>query len=516
MILEYHSCAPLNTATAACSRDVPSNIECAASPNMAENAHQPQQQQLHRADTSADESIYREKRIQHSPDLEELIRALGSLSLERDYWLHTAGRVKSNDAVERYEGTRQFRMMLSVSGEIPIQEVIDTGVVPCLINFISENQNAALQFEAAWALTNIASGTYLQTQVVVEAGAISKFIQLLDSPREDIREQGMWGLGNIAGDRAEYRDSVLNYSGSISRFLTACRRSRRPSTIRTGVWSLSNLCRGKPRPAFSLVAPAIPYLATVLSYSTDHDTLSDACWALDGLSEHPAGVTAVNSHQIVPLLCRCLAHPELIVQRPALRVIGQIAAGDTEQTQEIIDNGVLGPLKNLLDSPRKSIRKDACWTLSNIAAGSASQLQAILAAGIIPKLVEVFHNDNELEVKKEGAWAICNACTTQNNEQLEYLIAHGCVRPVCEMVAIDDPKILEVALEALDSILEFGERARAVHRQTTNPCVELVHGCDGFTHLHQLHYALQGCGSFELFRKSGAILKRWCPSNAGW
>lgn len=113
-----------------------------------------------------DESTgYREKRIQHAADVEELIKALGSLNLERDYWLQTATRVKSLDPIERYEGTKQFRMMLSVSGEIPIQAVIDTGVVPKLVDFISESHDTALQFEAAWALTNIASGTGAQTEV---------------------------------------------------------------------------------------------------------------------------------------------------------------------------------------------------------------------------------------------------------------------------------------------------------------------------------------------------------------
>lgn len=44
---------------------------------------------------------------------------------------------------------------------------------------------------------------------MVERGVIPIFIELLSTPVDDVQEQAVWALGNIAGDSSDLRDRVL-------------------------------------------------------------------------------------------------------------------------------------------------------------------------------------------------------------------------------------------------------------------------------------------------------------------
>ena len=71
------------------------------------------------------------------------------------------------------------------------------GVVTRLIQFLHFEHMARLQFEAAWALTNIASGTAENTAVVIRHGAVPIFVKLLESKSDEVKEQAVWALGTL-------------------------------------------------------------------------------------------------------------------------------------------------------------------------------------------------------------------------------------------------------------------------------------------------------------------------------
>ena len=108
-----------------------------------------------------------------------------------------------------------LRKLLSIEVNPPIQAVIDANLIPVFIQLL-HHQIPKFQFEAAWCLTNIATGTTDNVHNLIEKDVLKHFIELLSSPHIEVVEQAIWGIGNIAGDNHLTRDCVIN-SGALEK-----------------------------------------------------------------------------------------------------------------------------------------------------------------------------------------------------------------------------------------------------------------------------------------------------------
>jgi importin subunit alpha-1 len=63
----------------------------------------------------------------------------------------------------------------------------------------------------------------------------------------------------------------------------------------------------------------------------------------------------------------------------------------------------------------------------------------------------------EFDIRKEAAWAISNATSGGSQAQIKFLVQQGCIRPLCDLLSVSDPKIVTIALEGLENILRAGE-----------------------------------------------------------
>lgn len=402
----------------------------------------------------------------------------------------------------------------------PIAEVLQYGVTARFVELLVGHNLPAdnpivekIQFEAAWALTNIASGSPEQTQHVVELGTVPIFIQFLQHNNPELRDQCIWALGNIAGDCPPMRDMVLanNIMYPLLTNINAELDSTFPkvSIIRNATWALSNLCRGRPVPSWNEVVVALPTLSRLITVD-DQDTLADACWTLSYLSDVPPDnlerLDDVINANVISTLIKLTGNRSSTVQTPALRAIGNIVTGNEHQTQIVIDAGGLPAMKNLLNDPRISLQKEACWAISNVTAGTVDQIQCVINAEIFPKIIHMLAYA-DLKVKREACWALCNATSMYAEKpiQVKYLVQQGCIKPLCDLLRCPDIKIVLVALGGIRNILEVGDMEALSDEEGLNPYSLKVEECGGLDIIAEL----QNHKNTKIYEESKSIIDKF-------
>lgn len=104
-------------------------------------------------------------------------------------------------------------------------------------------------------------------------------------------------------------------------------------------------------------------------------------------------------------------------------------------------------------------------------------VQMVIDANIFPSLIEIL-SKAEFKTRKEAAWAITNATSGGSAEQVRFLVAQGCIAPLCDLLTVMDSKIVQVSLTGLENILRHGIH-EAEAAGGTNPYAVMIEECYG-------------------------------------
>ncbi|XP_037784778.1 importin subunit alpha-4-like isoform X2 [Penaeus monodon] len=361
-------------------------------------------------------------------------------------------QLKSEDPSVNLEAMVESRKILSQEVDPPVQDFIDNGVLPLAIASI-KGGNSDLQYEAAWVITNIASGTSEQTTAVVDHGAVPILIELLSSPEVRLQEQAAWALGNISADSPTLRNQLVA-DGMVKPLINSVNEDMPISFRRNLSWVLSNIFRYKeldmPKEEKLLV---LKELKKNLQEQSDYEVKSNTIWTLNYFLEQcDSHIELVVTQGFVPLLVENINDSQL--QKVTVRCLGNIVTGNDTQTDKALEAGILPLYVNILaNSPSESIRKEVIWSVSNITAGTTAQIQRVVDAGLLPILVDSVMKGPFAE-KKEACWALSNLTHAGLAEHVKAMVEADALPAFTKMLISTDVRLVEVLLEGLDNTLK--------------------------------------------------------------
>jgi hypothetical protein len=352
-----------------------------------------------------------------------------------------------------------LREVLSLDQGAPIDFVGQNPVVEKLVYVLGSRTDQELVFEAAWSLTNLATGSDSTVAHLVTARLIETAATFLKDDDSSTLDQIIWLLSNIAGEAVHYRDLVIaaGVGESVIKRIES-RPSMEAQYLTNLCWLLSNLCRGKPAPPDGLATAffrVLPRLASVGNPSV----ISNTCWIISYLTDaNSTHIQDLLNLKLAPALVNWLNHSDQDVQIPALRSVGNIVTGDDLQTQTMLNLDVLDKLVPLINSSRRCLVKESLWALSNIMAGTPDQINKVYQHHIFAELIK--HTSNpDFELKREAIWALCNAFRAEDAKVvMEISRAPQVLESLVQCLEQQDSSLLMVVLKGLNSMFKASKK----------------------------------------------------------
>ena len=104
------------------------------------------------------------------------------------------------------------------------------------------HQDHEVQANACWALSSLAGGSNEEIQEVIDTGVIPHLIQLLDSGHLPVVSPSLISIGNIVTGNDMQTDEVLKYDALL--VLAKLLKHPEPYIVQQASWTISNITAG--------------------------------------------------------------------------------------------------------------------------------------------------------------------------------------------------------------------------------------------------------------------------------
>ena len=430
--------------------------------------------------------IFMQKRLNKKINTENNLSLFNVLKISKDVYTQLTNEeinikdfskiinlFRSQNIDEKFKGLIGLRKLLSIESSAPIQEIIDLNLVPELINLL-DNPLYEIKYEATYCLCNIASGTPDQAKTIIIYGGIPKILNLLDCTIEEIKSQTIWLVSNLVSDSDKIRAALIE-NKIFDKILTILSTTNNESYINLSAWAISNFFKVKPVLNYDICKKAFNNIArAVLIYNKDdEDFITDVCFFFSVVThKYKEFNQEIIDTGLLQKIIKFLDTKKKNIILTSLRIIGNIACTENaNQTQKLIDLGVLEKLKYTLFNENISIRRESAFILSNIAAGTQKQIEAVIDQNFFQILYKVFTNDNQ-KVKKEAIIAIANMTNVEDEKYMKKIFEDNILMIILELLKKEDAFYILIGLEILVNIFIFSEK-KGRKKEFQNECEKM-------------------------------------------
>ncbi|KAG3102060.1 hypothetical protein PI125_g14274 [Phytophthora idaei] len=426
----------------------------------------------------------------------ELVRVLGDTS-----------NASAAQSQARFETLKEIRVLLArhENDYEQVEQIIESGIVPVMVSLLNSASPLAsatrtggeVYREILWCLTNIASGQYEHTKLVLPA--VPRLLQFLEGSNHSLAEHSAWVLGNIAADCEEFRQQLIA-NGAVLPLVKLLSNPSEKELAKTSAWALSNLARGFETPAKPFVdAGIIPVVVKGLSQPPSPAIFSEAivvevAWLLSFLTAREEEYLKLMLEKgLVDLLLPYFSTNNELLLTPILRVFGNICCGSPDHhTDEwqmpyvrrllSADSVVLPKLNEFLQpqqpgTQQKSLAAEAAWVISNLAATEASLVEQLMQAQLLPLLGQQF---------KDGSYEV---------------LALDVLKGFLHLLTVADVAIVGNSLRFIENVLRAATRG-----------VSLVEVNEGIDALETVQFE---CGEEHLSKWAAALVNEFYGENYG-
>lgn len=304
-------------------------------------------------------------------------------------------------------------------------------------------EDLEFQNEAAWLLSNLLSKCSPACREVLGFTGELRLIQLLNSENEDLAENVLFALGNIAGECCQTCQKLIS-QGAHDAVVAAIRRHANSKPVtKVGSWVLCNLLR----------------------YPTDVARVRTIAEALLLLRKSPYGsvrkqvllaiqhISAMRDEHISLLFSFGLIQP-LITQFAAacsqlavniVKVFVDVSAGGNKVNQSLLELGVLDKLHARLNDPTELLRVRCIEVLANITAGEKEHVSLVVNHPVLREALGKI-GDCSVKVKLSVARLLSNISRRGTWDHIVALISFGVIATVKQGLEECDSKALLVSL----------------------------------------------------------------------